>query len=147
MLAGEKTVVIDAQTADVWATIADVAAYPQWHPFFTAVEVTQRDASDCPMRARCEHPTPVGVLRTEMGFTYDGTTSLRATRHAGDLKAMVGAFALEPADQGTAVTHRIEIEPGMRLGMLLRGPVEDRVRASILDGALDGLAAHLRIRS
>ena len=41
------------------------------------------------------------------------------------------------------MTHRLLIDPGMRLGLLLRGPVEDRVRNSVLNGAESGLAKAL----
>ena len=38
------------------------------------------------------------------------------------------------------MTHDLRVDPGLRLGLLLRGPVEERVRTRVLDGALEGLA-------
>ncbi|CAB4865158.1 unannotated protein [freshwater metagenome] len=146
MLEGERTVTIPAAAADVWAVIGDLAGYPAWHPFFAAVEVVVRDPQGRVSQARCEHPTPAGALRTELRLAYEEHTSLEVTRSAGDMKAMAASFLLHPVGDGTAVTHRIRVDPGMRLGLLLRGPVEERVRERILTGALDGLAAHLRAR-
>ena len=66
-----------------------------------------------------------------------------AGRKAGDLKDMQGLFTVKAHDALSVVTHRLLVDPGMRLGMLLRGPVEDRVRNSVLNGAERGLAKAL----
>ena len=75
---------------------------------------------------------------------------LRATRdeprrvawrsESGDLKALNGAFDIADAGGGrTRATFGLEVDPGRRLGLLLRGSVGDRLRDRILDGMLDGL--------
>jgi carbon monoxide dehydrogenase subunit G len=58
----------------------------------------------------------------------------------GDVKALTGAFDLADAGAGrTRVTFHLDVDPGMRLGMLLRGAVADRLRDRVLGGMLDGL--------
>ena len=58
----------------------------------------------------------------------------------GDLKALSGAFDIADAGGGrTRTTFALEVDPGRRLGLLLRGSVGDRLRDRILDGMLDGL--------
>jgi hypothetical protein len=58
----------------------------------------------------------------------------------GDVKALSGAFDI--AEQGpgrSRVTFGLEVDPGFKLGLLLRGGVGDRLRDRILGGMLDGL--------
>jgi hypothetical protein len=52
---------------------------------------------------------------------------------------MSGLFELREEGSATVVTHRLLVDPGFRLGLLLRGPVEEKVRNSVLNGALTGL--------
>ena len=58
----------------------------------------------------------------------------------GDLKALSGAFDLVEAGPGrTRATFGLEVDPGFKLGLLLKGPVADSLRDRILQGMLDGL--------
>ena len=141
MIEGEKTETIAAKHDRIWAIVADVEAYPQWHPFFAAVDVTGRDGDGRATRARCTHRTPVGNLHTEIAFAYDPESEVEAARAGGDLKDMRGTFRLTAKGDATVVTHRHVVDPGFKLGLLLRGHVADRVRESVLNGALKGIAA------
>ncbi len=143
MLKGERTWTVAASVEAVYAVIADVERYPDWHPFFATVDVERRDRDDRVVSARCTHPTPVATLTTEVTFTYDPGAEVRARRDAGDMKDLDGRFSLEGQGRFTAVTHRLLVDPGMKLGLLLRGPVEERVRNSVLNGAETGLAKAL----
>ena len=143
MLEAERTWTVDASVDAVYAVIADVERYPDWHPFFATVDVLERDDEKRAVRATCTHPTPVATLTTEIIFTYDPLAEVEARRAEGDLKDMQGLFTVKAQDALSVVTHRLLVDPGMRLGMLLRGPVEDRVRNSVLNGAESGLAKAL----
>ncbi|HVP03812.1 MAG TPA: SRPBCC family protein [Solirubrobacteraceae bacterium] len=143
MIQGEKSQAIEAPPDRIWAIVADIATYPRWHPFFSTVDVSGRDPAGRATRAACAHPTPVGVLHTQIAITYDPVSQVEAVRAGGDLKAMRGTFVLEAADGATLVTHRLVVDPGFRLGLLLHGRVADRVRESVLAGALNGLAAQV----
>ncbi|HEY5142659.1 MAG TPA: SRPBCC family protein [Solirubrobacteraceae bacterium] len=141
MIEGEKSETITAPAERIWAIISNVEAYPQWHPFFASVDVTGRDGDGRATRARCMHKTPAGDLHTEIAFTYDPQSEVEAARAGGDLKDMQGIFRLTSDGGATVVTHRLVVDPGFKLGLLLRGPVADRVRESVLNGALRGIAA------
>ena len=143
MLVAERTWTVEAPAAAVYAIIADVERYPDWHPFFASVDVLQRDHEQRAVRATCTHPTPVATLTTEITFTYDPQAEVEARRAEGDLKDIQGLFTVKAQDALSIVTHRLLVDPGMRRGMLLRGPVEDRVRNSVLNGAESGLAKAL----
>jgi ribosome-associated toxin RatA of RatAB toxin-antitoxin module len=140
MIDGEKREEIPAALEVVYAVVADIEGYVDWHPFFASVAVTGHDDEGRPASAACTHGTPVGTLRTEMRFRYDPHTEVEALREGGDFKRMSGTFTLdEQGSDVTLVTHRLQVDPGMRLGLLLRGPVEEKVRNSVLNGAFAGL--------
>ncbi len=141
MIKGEKTETIAASPDRVWAIVSDVESYPRWHPFFASVDVTGHDGDGRATRARCMHKTPAGNLHTEIAFTYDPESEVEAARAGGDLKDMQGTFQLTSKGGATVVTHRLVVDPGFKLGLLLRGAVADRVRDSVLNGALRGIAA------
>lgn len=143
MLKAERTWNVEAPVDAVYAILADVERYPDWHPFFGSVDVLDRDHEKRAVRATCTHPTPVATLTTEITFTYDPQAQVDARRADGDLKDLHGLFTVEEQDALSVVTHRLLVDPGMRLGMLLRGPVEERVRNSVLNGAESGLAKAL----
>lgn len=146
MLKGERTWTVEASVEAVYAVIADVERYPDWHPFFATVDVEDRDGEDRVATARCTHPTPVATLTTAITFTYDPGTEVRARRDSGDMKDLDGRFSVAEQGTVTAVTHRLLVDPGMKLGLLLRGPVEERVRNSVLNGAEKGLTKALAER-
>ncbi len=139
MLAGEKTLTIDAPAGVVLSAVADIESYAEWHPFFLSVSPTGRDGDGRVVAARCRHNASVTTLSTELAFDY-AANSVAARRTGGDMNALDGAFDVDDRDGVSVVTHRLRVDPGFRLGMLLRGPVEERVRARVLDGALDGLS-------
>ena len=146
MLKGERTWTVEASVEEVYAVIADVERYPEWHPFFATVDVEDRDGEDRVETARCTHPTHVATLTTEITFTYEPGAEVRARRESGDMKDVDGRFLVDVRDKVTVVTHKLLVDPGMKLGLLLRGPVEEKVRNSVLNGAESGLAKALAAR-
>jgi hypothetical protein len=126
----------------VLAAVADVERYPEWHPFFLTVSATSRDGEQRVVRADCTHNASVTTLKTELAFDYL-PARVSARRVGGDLSALAGTFEVEERDGLSVVTHDLRVDPGFRLGLLLRGPVEQRVRTRVLDGALDGLAEYV----
>ncbi len=147
MIEGEKSRTIEASPEQVWAIVADVAGYPRWHPFFAAVAVSGQDGDGRATRANCTHKTPVGVLHTEIAFTYDPESEVEAARAGGDLKEMRGTFRVQEHGGATIVTHHLVVDPGFKLGLLLHGSVADRVRESVLAGALNGIAGQVAERA
>ena len=139
MLNADRTETIAATAEQVWKIVADVEGYPNWHPFFTTLEVLERDEAGRVLVAACTHGTSVVRLRTELRFSYDEGHTLRASGKGQDLKSMAGSFELGEAGDGVALRHTLTVDPGFKIGLLLRGPVEERVRTSVLDGAFRGI--------
>jgi len=143
VLEGEKTQTVAAPPHAVWEIVSDLEGYPDWHPFFSDVDVLERGDDGRVARAACKHGTPIGTLKTEVEVRYDDEDSVTAKSTKGDIKQFVGAFDLARDGDGTSVTFRLVVDPGTRLGLVLRGPVEDRVRQSVLNGAFTGLEKRL----
>jgi ribosome-associated toxin RatA of RatAB toxin-antitoxin module len=139
MLSGERSLAIDAAPGAVLAVVADVEAYPHWHPFFESVRATRRDHSDRVVSAACRHNASVTTLSTTLEFTYRDD-AVAARRTDGDMRELEGVFEIREQDGIALVTHRLHVDPGLKLGLLLRGPVEDRVRERVIGGALEGLS-------
>lgn len=138
---------IAAPADAVWAVLADFEGYVGWHPFFASVSVQGRDGGGRVTAAHCTHGTPVGPISTELQIRYEDGREVEARRVGGDMNAMSGVFALFADQGGVRVTHTLLVDPGFRLGLLLRGPVEERVRRSVLNGALSGLELAVAARS
>jgi ribosome-associated toxin RatA of RatAB toxin-antitoxin module len=142
VLSGRRTITIEESPDAVLAVIADVERYPEWHPFFLTVQPSARDPEQRVVRADCTHNASVTTLSTELAFEY-APERVSARRIGGDLSSLDGTFEIEERAGASVVTHNLRVDPGFRLGLLLRGPVEQRVRTRVLDGALDGLAAYV----
>ena len=143
MLKAERTEVLAASPDAIWAVIAEVAAYPDWNPFFSSLQPREHDALGRVSHAVCQHDVSVAVLRTDLEFAYAEGVSVTARGSGGDLRSLLGSFAVAPSDGGAAVTHVLHVDLGFKLGLLLRGPVEERVRRSALDRAFAGLREHV----
>ena len=141
---GEATREVGAAPEDVYAVLADVARYPEWMRIAREAGVRDTDADGRATRADIVLDAKVTRIRLGVALAHDPPRRIGLSRDGGDVKALDGAWEIEPAGGGRSrVTYRLRLDPGMRLGLLLRGGVQDRVRASVLDGALDDLARHM----
>jgi hypothetical protein len=62
----------------------------------------------------------------------------------GDVKSLEGSWEfVELAAERTEATFALAVDPGRVLGMLLRGPVEGKVKEFLTKGAAEGLKEHV----
>ena len=89
---------------------------------------------------RAEADAKVTSLTLMLRATRDEPHRVAWRSESGDVKALSGAFELVEIGAGrTRATFQLEVDPGFKLGLLLRGPVADRLRERVLGGMLDGL--------
>ena len=139
---GERTVEIDAPLERVFEIAADLEHAPEWQQSLKDVEVLARDGDGRPMRVDTESDASVRTIRSRMTFAYDPPTSITWEQERGDVKAMNGWWQLEDLGEGrTRATYGLDVDPGRMLGLLLRGPVEGKVRDHLVGGAAEGLKA------
>jgi ribosome-associated toxin RatA of RatAB toxin-antitoxin module len=140
MIRGEKSIDIGAGPEAVFAVASDLERYPEWQDFLQRVSVRDRDAGGQPTLVETEADAKVTALKIVLRVTRDEPRRVAWRSEGGDVKALNGAFDLAATGDGrTRATFGLEVDPGFKLGLLLRGSVADRLRDRVLDGMLDGL--------
>lgn len=139
---GERTVEIEAPIERVFAIAADIDHAPEWQRSLTDVDVLARDADGRAKSVDTQSDASVRAIRSRMTFAYDPPTAITWEQERGDVKAVHGWWHFEDlGGERTRATYGLEVDPGRRLGMLLRGPVEGKVRDQMVGGTAEGLKA------
>ena len=139
-ITGERSVEIDAPIERCYEIASDIANAPEWQASLKDVEVLERDAQKRAAVAETESDAKVKTVRSVLRFSYEEPTHIRWVQEKGETKSLTGSWAFEDLGDGrTRATYALEADPGRMLGMLLRGPVEGKVRDMLLGDAADGL--------
>jgi uncharacterized membrane protein len=137
---GERTVEIEAPVERVFAIAADIEGAVAWQPSLTDVDVLARDGERRATSAETENDAKVRTIRSRLSFAYEEFTAITWEQERGDVKALHGWWRFEDLGGGrTRAVYGLEVDPGRMLGMLLRGPAEDKVRDFLVGGAAEGL--------
>ncbi len=144
-LGGEASVEVDAPIADVWALVEDVAIAPEWQDGLESMTALERDDQGRPTLVETESDAKVRMIKTKVRFNYDeAPTKLKWSQEKGDLKSLDGAWILEElGPERTKVTYSLDGDPGRMLGMLIRGPVEGKIRDILVNGRPGELKARV----
>ena len=133
-LGGEASVDIAAPIEEVWEVVEDVASAPEWQEGLDSMEPLERDAQGRVVVADSTTDAKVRQVTTRVRFSYEPQRRLEWRQEKGDLKSLVGAWELEDLGGRTRATYRLQGDPGRVLGMLIRGPVEDKLRGVLVGG-------------
>jgi carbon monoxide dehydrogenase subunit G len=133
-MGGEASTEIDAPIDVVWEVVEDVASAPQWQNGLDSMEPLERDEQGRVLVANSTTDAKVRQVTTRVRFSYEPQRRLEWTQEKGDLKSLVGAWELEDLGGRTRATYRLQGDPGRVLGMLVRGPVEDKLRGILVLG-------------
>jgi ribosome-associated toxin RatA of RatAB toxin-antitoxin module len=137
---GHQSTEIAASPEAVFAVASDLERYPEWQDFLERISVKERDGEGRATLVEAEADAKVTALRLVLRANRSEPARVAWHSEGGDVKAISGAFDLSPAGAGrTHATFTLEVDPGRKLGLLLRGGVGDRLRDRILAGMLDGL--------
>jgi ribosome-associated toxin RatA of RatAB toxin-antitoxin module len=140
VIGGEQTTEIAAGAPAVFAVASDLERYPEWQDFLQRVTVRERDGDGRAALVDADADAKVTALRIELRCEHDAPRRVAWRAVGGDIKGFDGAFHIaEVGPDRTRVTFSLRVDPGFKLGLLLRGGVGDRLRDRILDGMLDGL--------
>jgi ribosome-associated toxin RatA of RatAB toxin-antitoxin module len=140
MIRGEQATDVDASPEAVFAVASDLERYPEWQDFLQRVTVMERDPAGRAAVVEAAADAKVTALRLVLRATRDEPRRVAWRSEGGDVKALSGAFDIAENGPGRSrVTFALEVDPGFKLGLLLRGGVADRLRDRILGGMLDGL--------
>ena len=143
LIKGERSIEIDAPVERVWPVVSDVENAGQWMATLKSVTVLERDADGRPTLVETESDAKVKVVRAVLRYTY-GPGLISWVQEKGDAKSLVGSWTVTDLGGGrTRATYALESDPGRVLGMLLVGPVQDKVVDMMLGGAVTGLKAKI----
>jgi uncharacterized membrane protein len=138
-LSGERTVEISAAVEVVFAIAADLERAPEWQASLVDVEVLERDADRRATTVDTESDARVRTIRSRLRYRYEPSAAITWEQERGDVKALRGSWRFEDVGGLTRATYTLEVDPGRMLGMLLRGPAEEKVREYLVGGAATGL--------
>jgi uncharacterized membrane protein len=134
------TVEIDAPRDRVYEIAADIAGAPDWQGTLEDVEVLERDDQRRALVVETLSDAMVKKVRSILRFSYDPPDGLTWEQEKGDMKWLTGSWVFEDIDGGgTRATYGLLADPGRMIGMLLRGPVEGKVKELLTKSAAEGL--------
>src|SRR2546430_10141836 len=140
ILEASYTVEIAAPRERCYEIAADVANAPKWQGTLEEVEVIERDDQGRPELVYTKSDATVKKVDSELRFSYDPPGAINWEQEKGEVKWLTGSWEFEELDEGrTRATYGLRGDPGRILGMLLRGPVEAKVKEFLTKSAAEGL--------
>ena len=133
------TVEIDAPRDRVYEIAADIEGAPDWQGTLEDVEVLERDDQRRPLVVETVSDATVKKVRSQLRFAYDPPDGLTWEQEKGEMKWLTGSWVFEDLNGGTRATYALRADPGRMLGLLLRGPVEGKVKELLTKSAAEGL--------
>jgi carbon monoxide dehydrogenase subunit G len=133
-LTGSSSAEINAPIEEVWKLVEDVEKAPDWQGGLKDVEALERDDQGRATLVESSSDAKVRTIKSTIRFSYDGPTKLTWTQEKGELKSVDGRWQLEDLGDGrTRATYSLDVELGRMLGMVIRGPLVDALRAMLVN--------------
>jgi hypothetical protein len=133
-ISGSASAQIAAPIGEVFAVAADVAGSPRWQPEIKVAEVLERDGDGRQVLVHTETDAKVRRLGADLRFSYDEPAGLSWVQEAGDLKSIEGSWTFEDlGGERTLATYEMTVDLGRMLGMVIRGPLVDVLRAQLVE--------------
>ncbi len=140
ILNASSTVEVDAPVSRCYEIISDLENSPKWQESMLACEVLNRDSENRAELVEIKSDAKVRTLTSRIAFAYQPETGMTWEQKKGDLNWMTGSWTLEDLGEGrTRAVYALEADTGRILGLLLRGPVEDKVKGWLTNDATSGL--------
>ncbi|MEX0621293.1 MAG: SRPBCC family protein [Solirubrobacterales bacterium] len=140
ILKASSTVEVDAPTARCYEIIADLENTPKWQETMVSAEVLKKDSEGRAALVEIKSDAKVRTVTSRIAFEYQPETGMTWEQKKGDMKWLTGSWKLEDLGDGrTRATYGLEADSGRMLGLLLKGPVEDRVKDWLTKDATYGL--------
>ena len=134
------SVEIEAPRERCYEIAADIEGAPKWQGTLDTVEVHERDAEGRPLVVDTTSDASIKKVKSRLRFSYEPPDGIDWEQEKGEVKWLTGSWRFESAGDGrTRATYGLRADPGRILGMLLRGPVEGKVKELLTKGAAEGL--------
>jgi uncharacterized protein YndB with AHSA1/START domain len=134
------TVEIDAPRERCFEIAADVENSPKWQGTLEEVEILGTDAEGRPEVVETVSDATVKKVHSRLRFAYDPPGGITWEQEKGEVKWLTGSWEFtEISPDRTRAVYALRADPGRILGLLLRGPVEGKVKELLTKGAAEGL--------
>jgi ribosome-associated toxin RatA of RatAB toxin-antitoxin module len=134
------TVEIDAPRERCYEIAADVDNSPKWQGTLEEVEVIEHDDQGRAALVYTVSDAMVKKVKSEVRFSYNPPGGLTWEQEKGEAKWLTGYWDFDELEGGrTRATYGLRTDPGRVLGLLLRGPVEGKVKELLTKSAAEGL--------
>ncbi len=125
------TIMIAATPEQVWAVLADLASYPQWHPVYRAV--TGQLAAGSRLTITTTHPVTGRAMTAKVKvLAAEPATELRWVSHLPVIMRNERSFILRPDGDGTLL-----VQAESYRGFLVRFPAKTIARIEGTFGAIN----------
>jgi hypothetical protein len=138
-LEASRRVQIDAPPDRCYRIAADLERTPEWQESMVSLEVLERDGEGRPELVEIVTDAKIRQVTSRMRFAYDPPTGLSWEQEKGDAKWLTGSWTFEEHGGGTRAVYELKADPGRMLGLLLRGPVEGKVKDFLTKDSTEGL--------
>ena len=130
---GERTVEIAAPLQRCYDIAADIKRAPEWQGSLKEVDVVETDADGRATLVDTESDAKVKTVKATLRFRYDPPSRIDWDQERGDVKSLHGWWQFEDLGDGrTRATYGLDADPGRMLGMLVRGPVEGKLKEMLV---------------
>lgn len=140
LIDAQRSIEIDAPIDHCFRIAADIERTPEWDSSVKSVKVLERDADGRPLRVESEADLKVKTARQVMRYSYQEPKQISWVQEKGEAKSLVGSWSFEDLGSGrTRATYAMSADPGRVLGLLLRGPIEAKVKEVMMSTGGTGL--------
>ncbi len=140
----ERAETIQARAATCITALTDFERYPEWQSYLTAVTVLARDDRGRGVRVATSAQVGEREIEFTMNYGFPSPNRIVFQQDAGELEAVNGSWAFRSVGGGrTRATYVVEVKPGWRINVLLRGPLYEQIRDVVLDHVMSELRARV----
>jgi Polyketide cyclase / dehydrase and lipid transport len=131
---------IDAPRERCYEIAADIGSSASWQGTLEQVDVLEHDDAGRALVVETVSDAMVKKVKSRLRFAYDPPSGLTWDQEKGETKWLTGSWVFEDLGEGrTRATYGLRTDPGRILGLLLRGPVEGKVKELLTKSAAEGL--------
>lgn len=134
-MSGSASTEIDAPIEAVWAVVQDVESAPTWQRGIDSMNALARDGEGRAIRCETVTDAKIRVFTARLAFEYEPHVRVSWVQEHGDLKSLAGSWQLQDLDGGrTRATYTLQADPGALLTRFLKGALEAKMRAILIEG-------------
>ncbi|MCB0856791.1 MAG: SRPBCC family protein [Solirubrobacterales bacterium] len=142
ILEASRTVEINADKSTCYAIISDLPKTPEWQESMISIDVLETHSDGLASLVEIRSDGKVKEITSRISFEYQPEDGMTWEQQKGDLKWLKGSWALEELGSGlTKATYALKADTGRMLGLLVKGPVQDKLKEWLTKDAAEGLKA------